>query len=651
MIALTRITRWALRVAARRWPAAVRDEMLREWHAELADLQSRPGTSGRQAGYAFSLLTSPPVRDGSGVPRGWGGTRPSAGFGPAAALVAAAMLGAVIWQVTRQIGFIGFGWSGALVQGIVLTLWGVPVAWWLGRRLPMSREGRFGRATPAVLAPLAVMPAVLAMSGIDVDIIPVIAVLAWTAGTAILGRAVVRARRAAAVVLTIVGVPTVAVSATALSTLPIVFSWPEGLGAGLRAAYLSITIQTDALVMPDGVLSFPFVGGSLGLLVAYGWLPIVYGRSAAGAARRPARVPASVPAPPAGLPVAALVAGVAAVAGGVVAWAYTVAVLTPGLPVWSADAPMPGGDGEIYLWAAELRWGAILLAALGMTAATANRRSALRPAVLLGAGLLTVEAVLLRFEVSGAAGMRIALLSALVVIGFSWVGAGRVQAIPTRRRVMVVAVGASACGPLLFFQSTPAENHAFMPLGLPLTTALVAVGGVLLGTVTAVAVRRPRLHRAAAVALIGIPVAVAAGVAPYLGNGEGETAPALAGTAALSLGVVVAAVVRQHRVRRRGRTVALWGALAVAAVPGAVAVLYLGIFVLMVVPSMLFLVDGTGYPADGISVLPGAAVLVLPAAMLTAYREGGSAVAVPDGPGELPDLSGRLAPRNVTEPA
>ena len=73
---LTRLTRWALRTASRRWPAELREELYREWRAELAHLESRPGTAGERLGFALSLLASPPVRDAAGVPRGWHGVLP-----------------------------------------------------------------------------------------------------------------------------------------------------------------------------------------------------------------------------------------------------------------------------------------------------------------------------------------------------------------------------------------------------------------------------------------------------------------------------------------------------------------------------------------------------------------------------------------------
>ncbi|MFC7528248.1 hypothetical protein [Actinoplanes sp. GCM10030250] len=670
MIALNRITRWALHAAARRWPEAVRDEMSREWHAELADLESRPGTALRQLGYAFSLLTAPPVRDAAGVPRGWGGRRAGSGTGAGAALLGMALLGTAVLKLFERFVLLPFGpaldwgWGSHLVQGLVLALWGVPLGWWLGRRAPMSRDGRFGTAGPAVLAPLMLLPALLTFSEYLMDLSPLLAAIVWAPATAVLGRSAVRAaargRRRLTVLLAVAGVPLTALVAVALSTLPVVFWWPGGLAGGLRAAMSSLLLDM-AMDLPDGVDSFSFVGGWVVLFSVYGWIAVVYGLRAAGAPAGASSAPDASSAPGAllapdalpaagvlpGVPVAALLAGAAAVAGGVVAWAYTVAVLTPGLPVWSADAPMPGGDGEIYLWAAELRWAGILLAAAGLVVATANRRRAVWAAVALGIGLLTAEGVLLRQEVTGAGGMRAALIAAAVVIVVSWALAGRVlrPGLPAlvRRRTTTVAVVASGCGPLMYFQSTPGENHAFMPIGLPLTTALVAAAGVLLGTVTAVATSARRVHPVAGAALIGLPLIGLGVLGPYLGNGSDEISD-LGVLLGLPLAVIVAAVLRRHRSRRRGLTTTLWAGLALAAVPATPVLVYGSIYLLMVVPSLLFAVDGMGYPADGISLLPAAAVLLLAMAALVLYREGGAVTTAGRSPSPDPVSASRPEP-------
>src|SRR5690349_15012056 len=153
---LTRLTRQALRLAARRWPADLREDLHREWLAELAHLEARPGTAGKRLRFAISLLTSPPVRDAAGVPRGWAEARPA--LSPAAALMLTALLGIGVGALARPLAQLVFGVLGRevpmwfyfeaapLINAVILTLWCVPMGRWLARRLPMARDGRLGVA-------------------------------------------------------------------------------------------------------------------------------------------------------------------------------------------------------------------------------------------------------------------------------------------------------------------------------------------------------------------------------------------------------------------------------------------------------------------------------------------------------------------------
>ncbi|WP_430789992.1 hypothetical protein [Actinoplanes sp. G11-F43] len=673
---LTRLTRWALRAAARRWPADQREELYREWQAEDAHLESRPGTAGQRLGFAFSLLTSPPVRDAAGVPRGWAEAR--TGLSPAAALIIAALFGLGVVQFAGSLLFpmldlLGIEnhdwiWPGGqvIINGVVLALWCAPVGWWLGRRLPMARDGRLGTAGPAMLAPFTALPALLVPpSGGEGPLIPslitALAVGTWTVLTVLLGRAVAApSRRSGTTLLVLAGVPVIAVTAAVAATIPVLIE------RGTVAARAALLLGDPELILrADEYGLVPYTGGYVWQLIAYGWFAVLYGRRAAAAPDRPIRLtetetetPAAGPRPTTS-PVL-LGAGLTAVLAGVLTWAYTVTILTPAMPVMASRAPMPGGDGEIYLWVAELRWTAILLAALGMLVATADRRSAPRAAALLAAGLLGTESVLLisglivtgdteAGPLAGGAGLRVALLVAAAVIAASWALAGRAPAPATAARVRVtaVAIAASALGPFLFMQSTPGENHEFMPLGLPVTTAVIAVGLVLLGTVTGAATSRTRLHPVVITLLVVVPAGAVAGLSVLLGNGSDDSAAGLGMMLGLPLAVVVTALLRRHRPRRRGRTALIWTLLTVAAVPATVAVIYLAIL-LSFVPTILFQIDGTGYPADGISVVPGTVLMLLPAAVWVAARAGGTppvaAVPGPDrpepdpsGPGPIPD--------------
>lgn len=107
-------------------------------------------------------------------------------------------------------------------------------------------------------------------------------------------------------------------------------------------------------------------------------------------------------------------------------------------------------------------------------------------------------------------------------------------------------------------QATPAVNHPFLPIGLSVTTSGLAVAGLLLAIVPALALRCRPVPAWAAKPLVVAPVAVIAGaglVPPSILGGNGPAEAALAG---LPFAVVCLALLRRHRPRRPGRTVVVW---------------------------------------------------------------------------------------------
>jgi hypothetical protein len=197
-------------------------------------------------------------------------------------------------------------------------------------------------------------------------------------------------------------------------------------------------------------------------------------------------------------------------------------------------------------------------------------------------------------------------------------------------------------------QGTPGVNHPFLPVGLKVTTIGLAVTGLLLAVVPALALSRRPVPGWAAVLLLVAPVAltVTAGlIRPPMS--EDDTGPAtLAAFAGLPLAVACLALLRRHRERRRGRTVALWTALAVAAVPGTVLAFLAGGLLLMFVPNLVFDIDGSGYSFDGLSFVPGTATLLLPLAALAAARlDGGPGPDRQPGPAPAP---GPVPPAELT---
>ncbi|MEU4689530.1 hypothetical protein [Actinoplanes sp. NPDC023714] len=639
-----------LGLAARRWPAGIRDEMAREWHAELTAIQAEPGGTRQGLGYAFSLLASPPFRDGSGAPRGWGETTPP--MTPAFAVVFAGMLtlgvtmlaGSLVQFMTPLLGYETYGgdWFSTAIEGVlVAATWCLLAGRWLGRRMPLERTRRFGPATSAVFAPLLLTPALLTHPVTGQDPLWIVAVLAglaiWVPGMAVLG---VRGRTW----MLVAGVPLVSVAAAAAATVPLMLT-SASPGAAFTASMFTGEPPSEFTVIPEGALSsraFYWMGPWAITLAVFGVLALAYGRAArkpaaavTGAETEPAATrPENEPArTPSGLLAAA---GALTVALGVTGWAYTLAILSPAMPGVSAAAPMPGGDGEIYLWVAELRWGAILLAAVGMLAAVADRRRAGASAIVLTVLLVVADGVLVRAAVAGGGGLRLALLIGAAVTVASWFAAGGVldaawRDATVRRRVAAAAVIGAACAPQLLFQGTPGVNHPFLPAGLRLTTTGLAVLGVLLAALAAVTLGRRRLPIAVAALIVVVPLAavLVAGLAPVATDSE-DNGPALWGAAAgLPLAVLTIALLRRHRPRPRGRTAALWTLLVVAAAPVTVALWLGSAFFLSMAPNLLFAIEGLGYPADGISVVPGAALLVTPLAAVVVARLDGPVAAKP----------------------
>ncbi|GAB7036995.1 MULTISPECIES: hypothetical protein [Catenuloplanes] len=716
------LARRCLRAAARRWPAEIRDEMEREWLAELSAMEAERAAAHRRLGFALSLLTSPPARDTTGVPRGWAETLSA--FGPGAAVMllglATYTAGRAVDEIlttvlsTTSIEYVIYfpSWAG-LLPAPFLIAWGVATGRWLGRRQPMSHDGRFGAATSAVLAPLGLVPALLLGAWMLSEPYVVYGVLLgvaiWVPGTALTGIAVARAaRRGRAALIACLGAPVTAALAAVAATVPMVLTSPAGVPVGLSAAWASLTfgMPPDAfMAIPEGAASgmmFYSFGTWAVALLGYAAVALSYGRAAArphagavpafavadrpepgfghdpaergmrpagaepgadgagseavpagggqagaatgggGAGAVPAgpgpgrdEVPPGSPAGERGrLPGFAAGAGAAAAVAGVLAWAWTQAVLTPDMDRVAETAPTPGGPSELYMWVAELRWAAILLATLGMLVAVAERRYGVRAALVFGALLLAANAGL---QIAGLHHPQLALLAGGVAVLAARAVAGTAparQAGTVRRRVAVAAVTAAACGPMILFQSTPFENHPFLPLMLPVTTGGVAVVSALLAVAGALAISPRRTPPVLAAALLLLPAGTLAVAGLYLGNGATEPVAAAGTLVAGPLAVLVVALARRHRPRRRAVTAVLWGTAALVMAPIPPVLAFLSVFVLHVVPDVLFMLENSGWAADGFSVLPSLLVLVLPAAAL--FTRGLDGRPAPAGPLILP---------------
>ncbi|GAA0223429.1 hypothetical protein [Cryptosporangium japonicum] len=646
-----RLARWCLARAARRWPAELREQMHAEWLAELAALEAHQGTAKQRLGYAFSLLAAPPMRDADGEPRGWGASlAPGA---PAVGLLVAALIALSVSAYSPDLAVRllnlagvepappGGAWVVSLVGAVVTLAWCLLSGRWLGRRGPISGTGRFGAAGPAALAPVAFAPMVL-LGALFADDLPyllgvLVGLLIWAPGAAAVGVAAVRAaRRGRVAALMLFGVPLVSALAAVASTVPIALAGRNATAT--MVASLTVGAPPAAFEeITNGHSSRTFYyQGPWGLtLVCFAAFTLAYGFGALRPRREPAGAPGRSAARDAAgrrgpLPVAAVVTAAGALAVAVIAWAYTLAILTPAMDDLSASAPMPGGSGELFMWTAELRAATILLATLSMLVATADRRFGPAAALLVGAGLTLANAVLHRMSITGPGGLRLALLVGAVPVIVGWAVAG--SALTDRlsgtvlRRVMVGVLVAASVLPLITLQGTPGVNHPFLPIGLKATTIVLAVAGVLLAAVPTIAFSRDPMPRWAAVLLVVAPVVLIVGTGlirpPMSGDSIGPAA--LAAFAALPLAVVCLAVLRRDTRRRPGRELAVWTGLTVAAVPATVLTVAIGGLLLMFVPNLVFDIDGSGYSYDGLSVVPGAATLMLPVAGLVAARIDGA---------------------------
>ncbi|GIG42166.1 hypothetical protein ACFO1B_00525 [Dactylosporangium siamense] len=655
MSAVDRVAEGLLRLAARRWPADVRAEQAREWAAELHELRTEPGPgAGRRAlgqlRFALSLAAASPVEDEDGVPRGWREGLPGAGraLQPMAVLVVFGILmagpGGSILRTAGEwiLGLCGVevrrpvGTAVTVATSLPPLLIGTLLAWWLGRRRPVRWAGlrRLGTAGPAAVAPVALavsfvvlvvgVQSALAPPGNTLAVSLCVGATAWTLLAAALAVGVVRLARWRwlAAALALIGTPLVVELAIAAAVLPGILTsgagpsralgWAPSLVSGqpFTADSGSWQLTPDALALFNATSMFPAY-----LLLLTG-IAVGYGLGAARPGRRhPEPLPAADHATLRLLPVAA-VAGVVAQLAGVLTWAYTLAVLTPELPLIGQRAPMPGGDGELYMWGAELRWAGITLGALSLVLAAADRRAAPLAAAMQTVVLLVADGILARADAAGPDGLRIALTVAAAAAALSWGIAGRrggADALAARRRLGWTAVTAACCGPILFAQGTPAVNHPFLPSGLAGATATLAAMFAVVA-VQAAAAARPVALTPVRLAVLTVAPAVLLGAGGAL-TGAGVSNDVTGGGLLLSapMMVLAAGILRGRRARS-----AIWITLVLASPALSALVGAAALILSMFVANLLFAVAGSSWAADGLSLLPGAVVLALIAGVAAA---------------------------------
>lgn len=640
-----RLTGWLLRLAAFRWRTRVQEERLAEWLAEVDALRHEPaagGVAGRELAalrFAVSLVLTAPPREGRVAVRWWASPT-------AAGAVALLGVGGFFASMTSVLGIGPFLPSGILrpLAGMALRVTGLPegAANWVAAgpyvvvllalvALGVLGGAGLGRGLPGVPAPVVVLA--VALSGVAWSAVlldsageggsAIIGILVWaalcTVPAAMVRRLAVAGRLGTALIaagaglLLVVELASVAAAAT--------FVPPTVEGAGLALIWAPQAVagvgSGGALDLAGDAFGLP---GQLLLLTA---LAFGYGLGAAprgATASHPAAPPAWVATPVPDLrtvpdrwwgPRAAALAGLVVA---LASWAHTVATLTPAVPDVAQVAPMPGGDGELYMWVAELRWGAILLAALALLVAVADRHRGPHAVLAFGGMLLGADAVVAR---AGVADPRLPLATAAAIVGVAWLLAGPRSydrgADVLRRRLIVVAVTAAGSGPLLLLQGTPAVNHPFLPLGFAAVTAILPALFLAVALVATWHGRVGASHAAAVAAVAGlaIPPLVALGTATDRG-----LEPDVTGIGLLIVGPVVLTVVGLLRQRRlRMITTPLWALLGLAA---SLPIMLTAISVSVVGAPLLFLVAGSSYPADGVAAIPGAAVTFAGAGVLCA---------------------------------
>ncbi len=159
MSAATSLADRLLRIAVRRWPAALRAEQAREWAAEIEVLRRDPARSPLwraidQLRYAASLALSRPAEDPAGGPPAWRTVLPGIRYGvkPLALLLAVPFAGTVVlFLAIETLG--RYGQMSRLAVIVAVSALAAGLGWRLGARLPLTVNPRLGGpATPVLLA-------------------------------------------------------------------------------------------------------------------------------------------------------------------------------------------------------------------------------------------------------------------------------------------------------------------------------------------------------------------------------------------------------------------------------------------------------------------------------------------------------------------
>jgi hypothetical protein len=539
---LTGLTGACLRAATRRWPADVRDDMAREWAAELGALEQQHGTGWRRLAFAISLAVTPLSYDEDGAPRG-GWEWPRAGtalrsasrllfagaFGLGVAIAVGMAFGTLIDYSADHDGDYGL-LAGTLVSAVtaaLMTGYAVVTGRWAGARAAPEPgpAGSLGVAATAVLPFSFLLPFFLTLR--TEQTFPLLVTAVWTVASLTLVAATVRAaaagRRVRARVVAWAGVPLIA----ALSSVPLLAGGVPEFSAYLVAGMVDVA----GFVLPWTVCTVAFAR-----VAVRRW-------SAPVASVAPQAEPRiSYPVTRAVTPQRALLAVLAAV--GAAVWAVGVTVWQPlSEPEHFAGAT---GENNTY-WARELRWGALVAVVLLLVVYVHGDRRATRGVLLGGVAWLAIDIQLDRIDPASGT-VAFAIVAAVAAIA-GCAAAGAVTAVPRPQVLLTVATVAAVMSSLITITESPTDVEPELNLGS-------AIVGSLLAAVAVAAAVRAAGHVGRTRAVVGLAAGVAAAAGPcllrarYPQPADGRLYGALLFAALLLLTVVVLAGPRPRAARQ-----------------------------------------------------------------------------------------------------
>jgi len=486
-----------LRAAARRWPADIRDDMAREWAAELGMLQTQGGTVWRRLAFAVSLATTPLTVDESGAPHGrW-------------ELARAGTTLRTVWRLSVAVAF-GFGLAvtvrlvvGEMVgnyligapTAAVMTFYAVLTARWIGARgaPEPGPTGSLGVAATVVL-PIAVLIPFYLLTVYNSWVGPtfLFVTACWTVSTAMLVALAVRAasagRRTRSRALTWGGVPIAAVLSAAVM-----------LTQGVPDLTISLAID---------IVDFASV------LLPWTAFAVVYGRATVRRWCTPAvhetpEPEAEAPAAPTGevrwwrVTVERLML-VTLTAGSAVMWSVGMTVLQP---LSEPTGPDGYAENNTY-WARDLRWGALFAGVLVLLIYVRGDRRATRGVLLGGAAWLVADILLDRIDPGPDATVPLAIAAGVAAI-VACAAAGTVPVVARPRVLLTVAMVAA----VMAGEATGVESPTDVEPELNVASA--AAGSLLALIAIAAAVRAAGSVGRWRTAL-AVPVGVLAAAGPWV---------------------------------------------------------------------------------------------------------------------------------------